>query len=350
MPELRPIPLTANQPRHFYRGGGNIGRFRGAAPPDDYRPEDWVGSATCRFGADALGLTVLPDGRTLPAAIATDPAGWLGPAHLDRWGDTPALLVKLLDAGQRLPVHCHPSRDFAGAHLGSAFGKTEAWLVVDVPEGGEGQVYLGFQEEVAERRLREWSRVQDRMAILEATNPVTVRPGDAVLVPAGLPHAVDAGVFLVEIQEPTDFSVLIEWAGFAPYGGTEGHLRLGWDTALRCVDRRAWSKEEIAGLVRRPSALAESAPGVRRVLPESADPYFRAELVGAGAELAESFAVLVVLGGIGELEPSEGEPLPLKAGETLLVPYGSGPATVHGEVEVLRCLPPSPGTPPGGGV
>ena len=37
-----------------------------------------------------------------------------------------------------------------------------------------------------------------------------------MVVPAGLPHAIDPGVFPVELQEPTDFSVLLEWEGFAP--------------------------------------------------------------------------------------------------------------------------------------
>jgi hypothetical protein len=37
-------------------------------------------------------------------------------------------------------------------------------------------------------------------------------------VPAGLPHAIDPGLFLVELQEPTDFSVLLEWEGFAADG------------------------------------------------------------------------------------------------------------------------------------
>ncbi|WUH98550.1 class I mannose-6-phosphate isomerase [Spirillospora sp. NBC_00431] len=337
------IPLTANQPRHFYRGGENIGRFRGGPPPDDHRPEDWVGSTTSRFGGGDTGLTVLPDGRPLRAAIAADPDGWLGPEHVRRWGDSPALLVKLLDAGQRLPVHVHPSRGFARAHLGSAFGKTEAWLVVDVPDGGEGLVHLGFQEDVGTGALREWVRDQDGAAMLAALNPVPVRPGDAVLVPAGLPHAVGAGVFLVEVQEPTDFSVMLEWAGFSP-DGADSDLRLGWETAVSCVDGRARSAEEVAGLVRRPAESRECAPGVRRVWPEGADPFFRAELVRDGAELDASFAVLIVLDGAGELHcAGADEAVPLHAGHTVLVPYGAGPMSVRGGVEILRCLPPVSG-------
>ncbi|MFD0687845.1 class I mannose-6-phosphate isomerase [Actinomadura fibrosa] len=339
MPELRPIALPANQPRHFYRGGANIGRFRGAPPPDEYRPEDWVGSATSRFGGD-VGLTFLPDGRSLRAAIAEDPDGWLGPEHVRAWGESPALLVKLLDAGQRLPVHVHPTREFARDHLGSVFGKTEAWLVMDVPDGGEGRVHLGFREDVGDDRLREWIRTQNGAAMLGEMNEVAVRPGDAVLIPAGLPHAIDAGVFLVEVQEPTDFSIMIEWEGFLP-AGADADLRLGWDTAVQCVDGRGHHAEEVGRLVRRPSELPESRPGVRRVWPEGADPFFRAELAGEGAELDPGFAVLIVLRGSGELRGADGI-VSLRAGQTVLVPYGAGPATVRGDVEVLRCLPPAP--------
>ncbi|MEV4254365.1 class I mannose-6-phosphate isomerase, partial [Spirillospora sp. NPDC049652] len=247
---MRPLPLPANQPRHFYRGGSAIARFRGERPPDDRRPEDWVGSATGRIDDASAGVTVLPDGRPLPDALAADPLGWLGAAHVRRWGDSTALLVKLLDAGQRLPVHCHPSRAFAREHLGSAFGKTEAWLVLETADPGGGWVRLGFREEVPPERMRAWSAAQDTEAMLAATHRMRVRAGDAVLVPAGIPHSVDAGVFVVELQEPTDFSVMLEWKGFAPDGDESGHLKLGWDLALRCVDLRAWTLGEVAGLVR----------------------------------------------------------------------------------------------------
>ncbi|QKG18793.1 class I mannose-6-phosphate isomerase [Actinomadura verrucosospora] len=337
---MRPIVLPANQPRHFYRGGAAIARFRGARPVDEYRPEDWVGSMTGRFGEGRVGVTVLPDGVGLPEAVAADPEGWLGPGHVTRWGATTGFLVKLLDAGQRLPVHCHPTRAFARAHLGSSFGKTEAWLVLDTPGRGEGLVHLGFREDVPAGRLREWSAAQDRRAMLAATHPVRVRPGDAVFIPAGLPHAIDAGVFVVELQEPTDFSVMLEWEGFAPAGDETGHLRLGWDTALQCVDRRAWAPEEVAELVRAPSRMPGTTSGVRRVLPEAADPFFRAELAGPQAELSADFAVLVVLRGTGELHHGS-ERLPLRTGQTVLVPYGAGPTSLRGrDIEVLRCLPP----------
>ena len=109
-----PLALDANTPRSFYRGA--VHRFRGLPPASDpYYPEDWIASTTARFGAAPAGLTTLPDGRLLADAIAADPAWWLGPAR----GPELTILVKLLDAGQRLPLHVHPDREFAKAHLGS---------------------------------------------------------------------------------------------------------------------------------------------------------------------------------------------------------------------------------------
>ncbi|MFF7653991.1 class I mannose-6-phosphate isomerase [Streptomyces sp. NPDC007983] len=209
-PAAAPIPLTPNQPRSFYRDSGAIARFRRTAPTGDgYRPEDWVASTTSRFARSPAGLTTLPGGVRLADAVAADPAAWLGPEHTAAYGADTGLLVKLLDAGQRLPLHTHPDRAFARAHLGSAHGKTEAWYVLD--PGAE--VRLGFVRDVTAGELAGWVAAGDTGAMLDAVHRVPVAPGDALLCPAGMPHAIGAGVLLVELQEPTDFSVLLEWEG-----------------------------------------------------------------------------------------------------------------------------------------
>ncbi|MGZ4411247.1 MAG: mannose-6-phosphate isomerase, partial [Gaiellaceae bacterium] len=99
---MKPIPLPANQPSRFYRGGAAIARFRGVPSSDPYVPEDWVGSTTTLLGEDRLGLTLLADGRPLRDVIAAEPELFLGPEHLRRFGSEPRVLVKLLDAGERL--------------------------------------------------------------------------------------------------------------------------------------------------------------------------------------------------------------------------------------------------------
>jgi mannose-6-phosphate isomerase len=338
---VRPVVLGPNQPERFYRGGPAIARFRGLPPGGERTPEDWVGSTTTLWGEPRAGLSELGEG-TLRDAVAADPEAWLGPAHAARHGADPALLVKLLDAGERLPVHCHPDRAFSRRHLDCPFGKTEAWVIVET-RGERPAVHLGFRHDVEAGTLAGWVARQDAAAMLDALHAVPVAPGDSVLVPAGIPHAIGAGVLLVELQEPTDLSVLLEWDGFAVDGASEGHLGLGFDVALGCVDRSGWGAERLAALCRDEAGIGEIRPGVRGVFVPEADPYFRAERIRPRpvASVEASFAILVVLDGEGALETERGGALPLGRGQTVLVPYGAGPGRVRGGLDALRCLPPA---------
>jgi mannose-6-phosphate isomerase len=340
-----PIVLGPNQPAHFYRGGAGIARFRGIPQPSENSPEDWLASATSIFSRPGVGLTRLPDGETLRDAIAADPAGFLGPEHVARYGTDPALLTKMLDTGQRLVVHFHPDRNFAARHLGSRHGKTEAWIILETrPEEEDpsaGHVYLGFKRDADPAVIRRWVADQDTSAILDSLNKVPVAPGDTCLVPADVPHAIGAGITLVELQEPTDFSILLEWAGFAIDGPREGHLGLGFDLALTALDYSGWDAGRLAGL-RTPRLDAAERPGVTRLLPVEADPFFRAERVDVSSPVSfgPGYAVVVVVSGHGAITYSAGT-LAVRRGTSLLVPFGVGPTTFDGEFQALRCQPPS---------
>ncbi|MEU4157690.1 class I mannose-6-phosphate isomerase [Actinoplanes sp. NPDC026670] len=308
--------LPANQPETFYRGAGRIAGFRATTARPD-RPEDWVGSTTSRHGLHPSGLSTLPDGRLLADAIAADPAWWLGPDRTDT-----GVLVKLLDAGQRLPLHVHPDRRFATQHLASPYGKTEAWVIVEARPGA--YVHLGFSRDVGAGELSGWVAGQDIGGMLAATNRIPVYAGDAILCPAGLPHAIGDGILLVEVQEPTDFSVLLEHEGF---GLTEGHLGLGYDLALTCVDRSSWSPGRI-----------DTLRGAAGLLPAAADPFFRARRLRDGDHVPRGFAVAVVVGGHGRLT-GEHDDRPVTRGDTLLVPYAAGPLRLQGDAEVIHLSP-----------
>ena len=332
----RPVRLPANQPDRFYRGGAAIAELRGT-PEREFGPEDWVASCTTLHGEPELGLSVLPDGLLLRDAVAGHADNWLGAAHLARFGADPALLVKLLDAGQRLPVHCHPSDSFAAAHFGSRYGKTEAWIVVGAGGGPESTVHIGFTDEVAEGTVAGWVARQDSAAMLGALNPVTVRAGDTVFVPAGVPHAIGTGVFIVELQQPTDLSVTLEWKGFLD-AEAGGHLGAGFETALRCVDRSGWGGDRLGTLVRHQD---DTGAPVRDLFGTDAARFFRAERVRGGAELAPSYAVLVALSGTGVLHTEHAGDVPVSRGDTFVLPHAAGAATVSGDLVAVRCLPPA---------
>ncbi|MCT2584835.1 class I mannose-6-phosphate isomerase [Actinophytocola gossypii] len=339
--DVGPVALPPNQPPQFYRGGAAITALRGTTDErHGHGPEDWVGSTTTLFGEDTAGLSRLPDGRWLRDAVGADPEGWLGAEHTSAFGDSTALLVKLLDAGQRLPVHFHPSDAFARRHFDSHFGKSEAWIVIGTT-GADPRVHVGFTEPHSAKEINDWVRDQDAPEMLHALNSVAVRPGDTVYVPAGLPHAIGAGVFVVELQQPTDFSLTLEWRDFLAEP-EKGHLGLGFETAIEALDTSGWDETRLATLIRRTGD--ENAAAVR-LLADGADRYFRAERLcpSPALVLEPSFAVLVVLDGSGLLRTEHGSTLEIGRGDTLVLPHRAGQVELAGGLTAIRCRPPLPG-------
>jgi mannose-6-phosphate isomerase len=321
------LRLSPNLVKRGYRGGAAIARFRDLPGGDEIGPEDWVGSTTSVAGQPGLGISCV-EGRPLPDILAASAAEFFPAAHLARYGPQPELLVKLLDAGERLMVHCHPDREFAARHLGVRHGKTEAWLIAET-RGHDPVVWLGFKNDVGLDTLAGWVDCQDAAAMLESLNRVRVRPGDVLFVPGGVPHAIGEGLLIVELQEPSDLSVLLEWEGFSVDGANEGHLDLGFDVALQAVDR---SRRDVTQL----SAC--------RRLSEEAAPYFGLELVepgSAGVRLPARFSIIVVLEGEGVLREANGTEHETRRGDALLVPYAAGECRLGGHVLAAVCLPPA---------
>ncbi len=347
---MEPVSLPANQPQQFYLGGPQIKAFRGQPsaavsrpsstfPEDPARtPEDWIASTLSKFGT-LDGATRLPDGEWLSDAVTARPDQFFSPAHIARFGANPALLVKLLDAGERLPVHCHPDRAFAGHHLGSAFGKTEAWIIIGTA-GGDPHVYLGFNRDIEPAELGDWFVNQNSAEILGSMNRLSVQTGDAIFVPAGTPHAIGAGAFIVELQEPTDFSVMLEWRDFGMPDRRAEQLGMSAQVSLQCFNRHQFSDTDLAVCVRR---ATPSPRGVEALFPTQALPFFQAhELVATDVvEFDAQYAVLIVLAGEGSLTTARSQ-LELRRGSTVLIPYSAGPTALRGALHAIRCLPGDP--------
>jgi mannose-6-phosphate isomerase len=347
---MEPVSLPANQPQQFYLGGPQIEAFRGrpsgarSQPSSTFpvaparTPEDWIASTLSKFGS-LDGATRLPDGELLSHAVTAHPEEFFSPAHIARFGANPALLVKLLDAGERLPVHCHPDRAFAGVHLGSAFGKTEAWIIIGTANA-DPHVYLGFNREVEPAELSTWFVNQNSAEILGSMNRITVQTGDAILVPAGTPHAIGAGAFIVELQEPTDFSVMLEWRDFGMPDRRVEQLGMSADLSLQCFNPHQFTDADLAMCYRR---ATPNHGGTTALFPTQAEPFFQAQeiIVTDASRLDAQYAVLIVLGGEGSLTTPTSE-LELRRGSTVLIPYSAGPTTLRGGLHAIQCLPGDP--------
>jgi mannose-6-phosphate isomerase len=317
-----------------WRGAGRLQQFRSLpASADASEAEEWLGCTVLQSGEESL--SVLSDGRLLADLVAADPKGWYGDAHVAKHGTDPTFIVKLVDAGERLFLHAHPGRAFAHEHLASSYGKAEAWVILDAKP--DAVVHLGFSRDVDVAELAGWVSDQDTVAMIDATNSVPVFAGDAIFCPGGLPHAIGAGILFAEVQEPTDFTVLLEWDGFSIDGNVDGHLELGFELALSCVNRGRWHPGPHADRSAK-RADSSSAIGSSPLLPPEADSFFTVDRIVSTdfAELPAGFSVLVTTDGHGFANCSSFDPIRLERGQAIAVPYAAGPLQISGSMTALR--------------
>lgn len=329
---MTPIELGSNQPeKRFYRGGARIADFRGDEHGEEFQPEDWVASCTEVAGEPGVGLSRLPDGRLLRDAIAESPREWLGPDHHAAFGTSTELLTKLLDAGERLPVHVHPDDSFAKECLGGHHGKAEAWLFLT-----DSSAHLGLLPGTTQDEIHRMIAEGDSETAVERMHRIEVRAGDVVYCPPGVPHAIGEGSFLVEIQQPSDLSIFLEWKSFPLPGGAGGHLGVS-DAQAAGIVRGGMEAGDV-------DALRTSDRRTRGDLLHGVEAPFRLERLGDGDPVEQGYSVLFCVAGSGKLTAPGSTPLPLAAGSTIVIPWAAGEGTLRGDdrLEVVIARPPLP--------
>jgi len=213
----QPWRLVQNRVRGV--GGREIDKFRGVFPPldDPNGSEAWIGSVTRALNAtpdNPVGCSkvVLPDSRTmyLFEAIALNPEAVLGRAHMQRHGTDLGMLVKYLDAKEQYILQAHPTRAFAKKTWGSDHGKEESWYVLGTRDdtAEPAYIFLGFKEGVTRAEFEKYYRTNDLKSLENLCHRIEVRTGDVFFVGGGVPHALGEGCFVIEVQEPSDITVV----------------------------------------------------------------------------------------------------------------------------------------------
>jgi len=324
----RPRRLPPNPVPVFYEGGDAIAQFRSVSTFSS--PEDWVGSVT-KYplpGGGFAGLSVIDSGDRLLDLIEDDPMHWLG--RLDRASET-GVLVKLLHAGERLPVHWHPDRAFACDRLSCAYGKSEGWVILSPPGG---RVWLGFKSDPSGEQVQGWLETQDSTDMLGHMNQISVGRGDVIYVPPGIAHAVGAGVLLLEIQEPTSFSFLLEHSAYG-VGRADAAIGIGWTAAYESL---RWVPDLITQCVVN-DGLTEHPESP---FPAGVEEFFRVTLLKPGMPRAaiDSLTIGVVIEGHGFLRISGTKPVELMPGSTWVIPAAAQFVELEGSAIVVLCKPP----------
>jgi mannose-6-phosphate isomerase len=139
------------------------------------------------------------------------------------------------------------------------------------------------------------------------------------------------------VQEPEDFSILLEWRDFDIDGLVNGHLGLGFDVALGAVETFGRSAGEIESLIGRGS-------GSGSVLPPDSREFFRLDRVVAQrpTDFPAGFAVLVVVDGEVEISTESGANQRMPSGTTAVLPHATGRFHLDGNGVALLARPPLP--------
>src|SRR6266487_3382135 len=137
------------------------------------------------------------------------------------------LLVKLLDAQEKLSLQVHPPEQFARKLGGEP--KTEFWYVAAADPGAE--LLLGFCKPIARDQFEE---ALHQGTAADCVHKIRVKPGDAAFLPAGRLHAVSAGNLLIEIQQNSDTTYRVfDWNRLDDRGKSR---QLHIEQALQCID------------------------------------------------------------------------------------------------------------------
>ena len=355
----RPLRLPPNRVRRTYQGGALLESFRGYPNPrDDWFPEDWLASTVLSRTRihPREGMSTASDGRNqweLHALIQAYPIEMLGSGHVARFGATTGLLTKLIDSRTRLRIQVHPTQSKAKELLNSEYGKTEAWIVLATREldGENPYLLLGFKEGVSPGDFRKAVLGQEQEALIQMLHRVEVEPGDVFFVEAGMPHAIGPGVFMVELQEPSDHTIYVEPEGVDLLAeGGANNLGLGWDAAFECFEYKGLSRKEMIEQYKKPPLLMIDGPAgkVEDILyGREVETYFRARrfrVVDSMDVQDDGFSVAVILQGTGRIVGKDFEE-EIKKGETLFLPanmqrYAWCSDGRDTTLEIMTCHPP----------
>lgn len=355
-----PVSVEPERAWRVYRGGSQIDSMHGKPGQEDgHFPEEWILSIVearnVGRNVPGEGLNRLTEsGQTLKSLVEAHPEEMLGKRHAARWGASTAVLLKVIDAAERLSVQVHPDREMAKRLFGSAFGKTECWYILGGRDmGGEpAHVYAGFKPGVTRAMWKDVFDRQDIDTMLSYLHKLIVHPGDTILIKGGLPHAIGAGCLLMEIQEPTDYTIRTERTNVKGelLPDATCHQGLGFDTMFECFHYDGKTEAQLREEIFIPASVLheDEAYRLERIVGAQHTPCFaleRSRIKGTMPYIPDgNFAGLYVLGGSGEIVCEDGKRIALRPGSQLFVPAVCSPFDLKAEsgqtLDVFICRGP----------
>ena len=285
-------------------GGTRLWHEWGFIPNGDNIAEAWV--LSCR--EDAMSRAENGEHAGKPLSELTDKSF--------------PLLIKLIDAKQKLSVQVHPDDDCAAANGERDTGKNEMWYILDADEGAE--IVYGLKEGVSVSDFLDAAKDGKGDSLL---NFVPVKAGDCFYIPAGLVHGIGGGILLAEIQQNSDLTYRLYDYGRRDKNGKLRELH----TEKGKAATRAFTDDMIYSLRYEHGKDGDLCLANNR--------YFRTDLLIVTDEektvaASDSFRCLLSVKGNAEIIYNN-EQYVIGKGDTYFLPAGLGDCRIRGNAEIL---------------
>lgn len=220
------------------------------------------------------------------------------------------ILIKLIDAKDRLSVQVHPDDEYALSNEGE-YGKTEMWYVVDCDEGA--QLIYGFNQEISHGEFLE--RINNNN-LSPVCNYVPVKKGDVFFIESGTLHAIGKGILIAEVQQNSNTTYRVSDYGRVGPDGKPRQLHVKQAVAVTKTERPTHPYGNVGDVTLYPFGTVRELASCK---------YFTTELIHLDGNVGiydnDSFISLLVLEGEVSLSYTGGM-MKLKKGDSLFIPAG----------------------------
>ena len=313
--------------KDYIWGGRGFEKF-GRDLPEGIVAESW------ELSCHPDGISVVADGEfkgmSLVELLKAQGESIIGTELPKKYIEKFPLLVKFIDANDKLSVQVHPEDEYAQVYENGELGKNEMWYVLDAKPGAK--LVYGLAPGTTREKFASALESGDLESSLRY---VDVFPGDVINIPAGALHAIGEGIMIAEVQQSSNTTYRVYDYNRTDKEGNKRPLHI--KQALDVIDFSGVERNKSKGL-----KVAMDGESYKTYV--IANKYFSIELYTVKSSVREKadeskFYIYVFTDGEGEIA-YDGGAVRVKAGETVLIPAALGNYMLKGNFKALKAYIP----------
>ncbi|HHY23126.1 MAG TPA: class I mannose-6-phosphate isomerase [Clostridiaceae bacterium] len=332
--------------KDYLWGGRNLSKL-GKILPEGIVAESW--EVSCHPDGVSIICNGQFKGMSLSEFINNFQYKVMGTGISWKPGDKFPLLVKLIDANNKLSVQVHPDDEYAALYEDDKSGKSEMWYVIWAKPGSK--LVYGLKPDTTKENFQ---KALEKGSIEEYLNYIEVFEGDVINIPAGIIHAIGEGILLAEVQQNSNNTYRVYDYNRVDKNGKKRPLHI--QKALDVIDFSGSIEYNKSGGT---SVQTNDNYKVTKLVENS---YFSTELYhinGEVEEIADGSRFYIYLFIEGEATICYGfrgclngnmknnghfsEKMNIRAGESIFIPAFMGKYRISGNIKAIKAYVPNPG-------